>query len=203
MEWEKTWKQLENEGQGGLGSYLEEKNAKKLSSRHPLLKIRRSLLATSIYGVIISLGYAFLMYDFPYWQLLLGFGVVLTFNIYFIVKGIKLYRNVPGYISGSVSLLKELEEQHEAVSEWIRLQLLAARFVYPVAVATGFLLGGMLGSEKSIEFLMSKPLFGISMVVSVVLFTPLGHWVGRKFTRWSYGRHLDNLKKLIDDLRAE
>jgi hypothetical protein len=154
-----------------------------------------------MYGIVISVGYLAIMIFFPHWQLLLLFSIVLAFNIYFVLRGIQLYNNIPDQINAEGSVLEEMQGHHKAVSEWIQMQLLSARFVYPVAAAAGFLFGGMLGSEKSIDQLLSKPIFSISMVIAVIIFTPIGHLLGKWFVKISYGKYLKSLQENIDELK--
>jgi hypothetical protein len=203
MDWEKTWKQLESENKEGLGSYLEQGKKIKRASRHPLQSIRRSLISTSIWAIAISIGYIYLMYRFPYWQLLLGFGVVLLFNIYSVVKGMQLYRSIPANISGNTSLLVEMEKQYHAVLAWISMQKTTALFVYPVAAATGFMLGGMIGSEKPVDLLLTKKMFWISGVIAIIILTPVAHLFSKLLVKYSYGKYLTRLKDNINELRKQ
>ncbi|HEX5668200.1 MAG TPA: hypothetical protein VFX73_05300 [Chitinophagaceae bacterium] len=203
MDWEKTWKQLESENKGGLEPYLEHGKQFKKESRHPLHSIRRSLVITSVWAIVISAGYIYLMFRFPYWQLLLGFSIVLLFNFYSVIKGIQLYRSIPANISGNTSLLAEMEKQYHAVLGWISMQKITAIFVYPVAAATGFMLGGMIGSEKPVDLLLTKKFFWISGIIAMVVITPLAHYFAKLLVKYSYGKYLVKLKENIDELRKQ
>lgn len=203
MDWEKTWKQLEWDNKGGLEPFLEHGDQVKKQSRHPLQSIRRSLIMTSIWAIAISIGYVYLMFRFPYWQLLLGFGIVLVFNIYSVVKGLQLYRSIPANISGDVSLLAEMEKQYHAVLEWIRMQKVTALFIYPVAAATGFMLGGMIGSDKPVDLLLTKKFFWLSGIIAIIVLTPIAHLFAKLLVKYSYGKYLIRLKENIEELRKQ
>ena len=197
MDLDKIWGELGKEPvEGGLiKGQCQLKNVKSL---HPLIEVRNNLRITNFWGIVISMGYIVLMILYPYWQVLLGFSVVLTFNIVFIVQGIKLRRQLPRSVDAGHSMLQEMKVHHAAVVKWINNQMYAARFVFPVAAASGFMMGGIWGSGKSLELLFTKPIFPISMAVSAVVFSFAGLWLARKMFGISYKKFLDRLQVNID-----
>jgi hypothetical protein len=143
------------------------------------------------------------MIFYPYWQVILGFSIVLTFNIVFILQGIQLRKQLPLSVDAGHSMLHEMKVHHAAVTKWIENQMYAARFVFPVAAASGFMMGGIWGSGKSLEQLFTKPIFPISMIISAVLFSFAGMWLARKMFGISYQKFLDRLKVNIDQLESQ
>jgi hypothetical protein len=135
--------------------------------------------------------------------LLLGFGIVLLFNIYSVIRGLQLYRSIPSGISGNASLLAEMEKQYDAVLGWISMQKITALFVYPVAAATGFMLGGMIGSEKPVDVLLTKNFFWISGIIAMAVITPVAHYFSKLLVKYSYGKYLVRLKENIEELRKQ
>lgn len=203
MDWEKTWKQLESGNKDELESYFKSGKPLKNTGRHPLQQIRRSLMITSVWGIVISAGYVFLMFKFPFWQILLGFSIVLIFNIYSVVKGLQLRTSIPSNISGDSSLLAEMERQYKAVTDWIRAHKMTAIFVYPVAAATGFMLGGVLGSGKPLDLLFTRNFFWISLIISAIAMTPVAYYLSKLMVRVTYDKHLKKLKENIDELKKQ
>ncbi|HSF45078.1 MAG TPA: hypothetical protein VLA58_03680 [Chitinophagaceae bacterium] len=203
MDWEKTWKQLGSENKDGLESYFQPGKPVKNTGRHPLQQIRRSLMINAFWGVLISAGYVYLMFRFPNWQILLGFSLVLLFNIYSIVKGLQLRSSIPSNISGHSSLLAEMEKQYKAVTDWIRAHKMTAIFIYPVAAASGFMLGGILGSGKPLDLLFSRNIFWISLIISAIALTPVAYWFSKLLVKVTYEKYLKKLKENIDELRKQ
>jgi hypothetical protein len=202
MDLDKIWGELGKEPvEGGL--IKDQSKLKNVKSLHPLIEIRNNLRITNIWGIVISIGYIVLMIFYPYWQVLLGFSVVLTFNVVFIVQGIKLRKQLPRSVDAGHSMLQEMKVHHAAVTKWISNQMYAARFVFPIAAASGFMMGGIWGSGKSLELLFTKPIFPISMVISAVLFSFAGIWLARKMFGISYKKFLDRLKVNIDQLESQ
>jgi hypothetical protein len=85
----------------------------------------------------------------------------------------------------------------------MNLQMFSAKFIYPFAAAAGFMVGGMVGAGKDIGVLFSKPVFALSLVGAMVVFTPIGIWISRKLFAMSYRKYLDQLKALITELQKE
>ena len=202
MDLDKIWGELGKEPVGG-GLIKGQSQLKNVKSLHPLVDVRNNLRITNVWGIVISIGYIVLMMLYPYWQVLLGFSVVLTFNIVFIVQGIKLRKQIPRSVDAGHSMLQEMKMHHSAVTKWIDNKIYAARFVFPVAAASGFMMGGIWGSGKSLELLFTKPVFPISMIASAVVFSFAGIWLARKMFGISYKKFLDRLKENIDQLESQ
>ena len=202
MDLDKIWGELGKEPVAG-GLIKGQSQLKNVKSLHPLVDVRNNLRITNVWGIVISIGYIVLMILYPYWQVLLGFSVVLTFNIVFIVQGIKLRKQIPRSVDAGHSMLQEMKMHHSAVTKWIDNQIYAARFVFPVAAASGFMMGGIWGSGKSLELLFTKPVFPISMIASAVVFSFAGIWLARKMFGISYKKFLDRLKENIDQLESQ
>ena len=202
MDLDKIWGELGKEPEGG-GLINNQSKLKEVKSLHPLVEVRNNLRITNIFGIVISFGYILLMIFYPYWQVLLGFAVVLTFNIIFIVQGIRIRKQLPLSVDAGHSMLQEMKVHHAAVSKWISNQMYAARFVFPVAAASGFMMGGIWGSGKSLGELFTKPIFPISMTISAVVFSFAGMWLARKLFNMSYQKFLDRLEENIDQLESQ
>ncbi len=202
MELEKIWGEM-NEKAGDQSRLPGQFPWERDKSLHPLVQVRRNLLKTNVSGILISLGYIVLMVWYPVWPLLLGFSIVLVFNTVFIYQGIVLRRGLPATVDPSHSMLAEMKIQYAAIQKWVNNQMYAARFVYPVAAATGFMLGGMLGSGKPLEALFVKPVFPIVMLVSMVAFAFAGLWLAKKLFQIAYGKHLEGLQQNIDILESQ
>jgi hypothetical protein len=202
MDLDKIWGELGKEPvEGGL--IKGQQQLKNVKSLHPLIEVRNNLRITNIWGIVISIGYIVLMIFYPYWQVILGFSIVLTFNIVFIFQGIKLRKQLPLSVDAGHSMLHEMKVHHAALTKWIENQMYAAKFVFPVAAASGFMMGGIWGSGKCLEQLFTKPIFPISMIISAVLFSFAGMWLARKLFGISYQKFLDRLKVNIDQLESQ
>lgn len=203
MSIEQNWKQFNEEGDDDLSSLLQPGRIQKIQSSDPLLKIKRSLLISIIWAVLIAALYVFVLMRFPYWQVILCIGAVLLFTVWGGFTAYVQYKNIRPFVSGYQSLLAEMEKQYKGIHEWIKLQMKAAIFIYPAAAAGGFMIGGMAGSGKSIEEVFTKPSQIIWLLVVMAILVPCGLYLAKCLLNKSFGRHLVILKKNIDELKEE
>jgi hypothetical protein len=198
MELEDVWKEIGDSSQPGRG--LEGDLRKQNRSGHPLLKIRRDLVITLGWGVLISLVYLLIMILYPHWTMIVGFGIGLLFNTWIGAQAVLLHRSLPDRIDPAKPLLPLMEEHHAAVSYWIRVQLQMGKFIYPIAACAGFMLA-LLIEKGDLTDLQKKPILPIAMLITAIIMIPLGHLASKYLVRHSYGAHLKHLQELIDELK--
>lgn len=200
MSIEQNWKQLDEQGDDDLSKLLQPGKVEKLHSSNPLYKIKSYLIISMIWAVLIAGLYVYVMIRFPYWPVLLCIGTVLLFTLWAGYTSWKQYISINPSVTGH-SLLMEMEKHYEGIQNWMKVQMKAAIFVYPVAAAGGFMIGGMVGSGKSIAEFISKPAVVISLIVTVAILVPLCIWLAKWMFKKSFGKHLVSLKQNIDALK--
>ena len=84
----------------------------------------------------------------------------------------------------------------------MKVQQQAALIIYPISAAGGFLLGGVLGSGKSVEVFMSKTVVQVALLVCIIILTPAAYYLARWMYNCSFGKHLAALQKNINDLES-
>lgn len=203
MNLEQDWKELPQAGDSDLEALLQPGRIRRLHSHHPLRKIRQLLLYSLIYALLISGFYLVVMALYPAWPVVVCLLIVLTFNAWVIRGAWLLYRDMDASVNSDMPLLTELERHRDALLNWMNLQLRAARYIYPVATTGGFMLGGMLGSEKPLSEFMSKPVVLIALGVTLLVLVPAFIWLAKWMFRKSFGRHLTALEENIRRLRAD
>ena len=65
MSIEETWKNIGTETDEALSKLLKPSSLGKLQSSSPLAKIQRNMLMNSIWGILIGIGYIFILIFFP------------------------------------------------------------------------------------------------------------------------------------------
>ena len=203
MSIEQNWKKMNEEGDDDLSSLLREGRLQKMHSSNPLQKIKYSLVVSIAYAILIAALYVYVLIRFPYWQVIVCIGIVLLFTIWGGYTSYIQYRNIRPWVSGSKPLLEEMEKHYTGIRDWMRLQMKVAIFIYPVAAAGGFMIGGIVGSGKSIDYFLSKPVVIIALIIAVVVLVPCCIWLAKWMFKKSYGKHLATLKKNIDALKEE
>ncbi|ULQ56073.1 hypothetical protein KJS94_15600 [Flavihumibacter rivuli] len=191
-EWEPTDKDLENLLRTGFLS--------RKASHHPLGKLKKNLLTNIFWAILITIGYGILLIKYPLWPVRIALVIMIGFNVFGIVSGWQLYKNIPENFSSGLNVLGMLRKCHSNIMEWGRQQMRLAVFVYPIAVTGGYILGGVSGSGKSLEQLLRSPIFVWALPISLLILVPLAMLLAKWLFRRAFGRHLETLQQMIIDL---
>lgn len=193
------WKDL-NGGDEELAKLLS-KGLPSRPSGDPIEKIKRNLMVNAVLSILIAAGYVYILFRFPVWQVFLCIGTVLLFTVWVVIKALIMYRDMRKRNLNN-SLLEEMERHYAAITDWSRMQQKVGLLVYPIAAAGGFMVGGALGSGKSIDVVMSRPIMSISMVITAAILMPIGFKLAKWMCRKSFGKYADQLKANIDALKS-
>jgi hypothetical protein len=185
-----------------LEKILQSRSFKKASEKSPLSILKRNLAIHLVYAVIITLAYAFIIYYFPYWQVQACMLLLIVFNFWAMHTSYNLYKGINLNVS-EYNVLQDLKYHYHAFTQWQKLSLRVALFVYPFALAGGFMLGGTIGSGKGVEEFMSKGPVLIALVISIIVLVPLSYLLAKWMTRVAFGKYVDQLKERIDELENE
>ncbi|GAC1592376.1 MAG: hypothetical protein NVS3B19_13880 [Ginsengibacter sp.] len=198
MNIENAWEKL-GEGDHLLDPILKG-NLDLLNTKSPLKKIRKGLLHSIYLGTLFSAIYIFACVYYNIWQVNLIFGLLIIFNSWISITGYKLYTTINENIDPSNSLLEELQKNYWCIKQWWSIQERVSIFIYPFTVVGGFMLGGIIGSGKSLGTLFSKNIFIISLIIAIISLVPLSYWLARKMFDYAFGKHLKKIEILIKQL---
>lgn len=199
MDIEYIWKQSSG-SDDALNRMLEQQDYSKLHSKLPLKKLKKNLLLGMVYAALITAFYVVLYFIVHIWQVHIAIAIGTLFNIIVGVDTWKLYKSINENISTSNSLKDELEKNYSSFQRWWRIQEKLGLFVYPIAIAGGFILGGVEGSGKSVEAFLYNPKILIVLAITILIFVPICYYGARWMFHYAYGKHLKKLKSLIDEL---
>lgn len=202
MSIEQNWKKMNEGADDDLSSLLQKGRLQKMHSSNPLQKIKYYLVVSIAWAVLIAALYIYVLIRFPYWQVIVCIGAVLLFTVWGGYTSWVQYKSIRPSVPGDQPLLAEMEKHYTGIRDWMRLQMKVAIFVYPVAAAGGFMIGGIVGSGKSIEYFLSKPVVILALIIAVVVLVPCCIWLAKWMFKKSYGKHLATLKKNIDALKS-
>lgn len=203
MNIENNWKKSQGSNDQDLSDLLELSNINRLTSKNPLQLIRRNLFWNIILGVIICLGYLFLIYYFPVWQIQAPIFITLIFSVWAVYTAMVEYKKLNSNSSGQNSVLDELKKHQNSINQWMKIQTRIALYIYPVSATGGFMLGGMLGSEKSVEIFMAKPMMWAILILVLLVLVPVCHYCAKWMFKLSFGNHLEAIEQNIIDLQTE
>ena len=199
MDLENIWQQAGNKDDM-LNRILQQKNFDHLHSKLPLKKLKKNLLTGIAWAILITAGYLVLFYFIHIWQVYLALSIVIAFNVWIIIITWRLYKTIQDTITPSNSLKQELQKNYDGFQKWWAIQARLGLYVYPVAATGGFMLGGVVGSGKTVEAFLYRPSILIILVITVAIITPVCYYLAKLMFKYAYGRHLKKLKELIDEL---
>jgi hypothetical protein len=185
-----------------LQEMLQNKSFTKGSLHSPLAKLKKNLFIHIIYAVVITLGYAFVIYYFSFWQVQACILLLIGFNFWAMSSAYRLYKNVDPDLTHD-DVLTELKKHYFAFSDWQKQSMRVALFIYPFAGAGGFMLGGAIGSGKTPEAFMSDYRIMIALVITIVVLVPLAYWLSKWMYRVAFGTYIAQLKESIAELERE
>lgn len=202
MDIENVWQQSMG-SDDALNKMLQQKDFSNLHSKLPLKKLKRNLLMGLIWAAIITAFYVALFFIVPIWQVHIAIAIAILFNIIVGFDTWKLYKNINVNISTTNSLKDELQKNYSGFQRWWRIQERLGLFVYPIAAAGGFIMGGVEGSGKPVEAFLYNPKMLLILGVTLLILVPLCYYGARWMFKYAYGKHLKKLKSLIDELSIE
>jgi hypothetical protein len=203
MSLEKQWQHINEQGDDDLATLMNNPQLNKLTSQQPLQKIKNNLLINMAWGIAIAICYILILIFFPFWQVRLCIGIVFLFTLWAVGTAYTQYKSIQPFVSSQNSLLAEMKRHHASMMQWMKTQQSVALFIYPISTAGGFMLGGVEGSGKSVEFFMSKPIVQISLVICIAVLVPLAYWLAKWLFNKSFGKHLKTLGENIEELSRE
>lgn len=173
-----------------------------LKSNDPVGKIIKNVKINTIYAVVISLLYVVVIFKFNLWQVRACLVVVLCYSAAAIVANNKLLKYLTTKNPFESDVLSNLQFHHSAVKKWIRFQERAGFLIYPIAAFGGYMLGGHIGSGKSIESFMAKPFVIGALVVVLAIVLPLTFYMARWMLNYSFGKYLKQIEGYINQLNS-
>lgn len=200
MDIEKIWK-AHAATTAGLPDVANVMEIKASNLTSPLKKMKKLLKTNMLWAVLFVILYAVILFYYPFWQIRLFIGVALIFNLWGIVSGWKLHRSINDDILTG-SLMTELQRNRTALRSWMRVQTIVAVCVYPFCVCGGFMLGGVLGSGKTVELFMSKPVAWWALIICVIILTPVGYLAAKWMFKKSFGKIVTQLDEAILSLQG-
>ncbi len=199
MDIENTWQQ----GGGSddmLNKMLQQADFGNIQSNLPLRKLKRNLLIGMFWAALITFLYILLFFFIGLWQVYIALCVLIFFNTWIMIDSWKLYKKTNENVTPSNSLKEELQKNYTGFQNWWKLQQKAGLFVYPIAAAGGFILGGFWGSGKSVDAFLYNPRMITILIITVLVLVPICYYAAKWMFNYAYGNHLKKLKTLIDEL---
>ena len=202
MDIEQSWGRLVNT-ERLPEEFLSGNNWHKPSGLNPLARLKRGLRINMFWGIFIATLYILSIFYFPVLIFRVTMIAMLLFTAWALLSTYRMYLQLDPRICNDCSLVSEMQRHYAAIHSWMRMQEKVALFFYPIGAAGGFLLGGVMGSGKSIAEIMSRTPVQVAFVLAILLLTPAAYYLARWLNKKAFGKHLEALRSRIDALSAE
>jgi uncharacterized membrane protein len=186
-----TWKKLEKEK---LETPIEG-DFHKDRSNHPVSKLKKNYFIKSLMMIVFVVLFAISFFYFDEIFIRSFFGLLTVAYVIFMATSYSMYKTIN--FDGPV--LDVLIKTKDQVTRALKFEMISSLMIIPVGGVAGYL-GGYSMSGKSINNIFSNPTQIGILVGTLVAFTVLGYYLGRKLTHEGYGKSLKEIDRLIDQL---
>ncbi len=171
--------------------------------QQPIEKIRKALDINLTFAVLASFVYLFALVKFHHPIVLAGFFILIAGHAWGLKITFSLRNNISQYQHSTFSLLETLQNTAAAVRRWIYISEYSGVVFYPVAIATGFIAGGLRKSGLPVEEFMGKPFVIIGFVMAIAFLVPLCFIITRVIMKLSFMKYLVQLETDIKALESQ
>ena len=197
MNFEETWKNI-GQHDDILNGLISKNTISKYGSNLPINKLKSNLLGGIFWAILLTSGYIFLLFVTKTWLVNVTLVIMSLFNCWVMMDSYKLYKLISKITP--FNLKQQLESNYSALSRWRTLQQRASLFIYPVSVSGGFILGGVIGSGKPALLFLYDPKILVALAIAVIVLTPACYFLANWMFKIAYGKHMESLKAIIDEL---
>jgi len=200
MDLREAWKKLEHDRLEKPAQWGTDVHPEKSKSKHPALKLKKSLETTLGFSVAFLLFFIVLIFLFDHWLIKLFIGTVIGAYVFFSWYNYITLRELKLQLKQAfdTSLKTSLEQIHRIVFQSIRFQEKASLFIYPFSVIAGYLMG--LSEHDNFEQDIQETTVLVALAIAIVVLTPACYYLAKWMYKVSYDKYLNQLKKLIHEM---
>lgn len=197
MELSEAWKKLEKERLEKPIAEVERATA----SRHPIAKLKRNYLIKTSFAAFFLLGFVVCLFLFEGWIIRGLLAIVIASYVGFLVSSLSVYKKLTADLPVDRSLIDMLTQTKDMIETNLRFEQRMGLMVYPFAAAVGFLMG-FNASGRAVAEVFSRNTLLVIFALTIIVITPIGYLVARWATKRSYGKALEEIGRLIEELRT-
>lgn len=182
-----------------LNSMVEQRCWNKNSDNSPMDQLRKALIINSVWGLVISASYVVVFFIYPILIVRIALAVLLLFNAWVISQSYHILRQTQKDVISEKPLLEVMKFYYSSIYNWMNIQKRVSIFVYPISVAGGFVLGGVI-SSGSVDIFIEKPNLFYWLIGSIVVLVPICYQFANYLFKVAFGTHMERLKTLISQI---
>lgn len=195
MNLEEAWKDIEGQvhlNKGELAASL------KKNSKGEVGKLNRKMRWKIYLTAVLTPGYLALAFFVDNWLPITLFILIFLVHVLGLWYYIRQYQTIKRFSLAEKDVHQALEDYIQILEKTIRTEEKVGLFIYPFAAAAGFFFS--LLEKMTLEEAMANTRVQIILAITIVLITPLAHWLAKWMNRKTFGPKLDQLKSRLSNL---
>jgi hypothetical protein len=196
MDIPETWKKLEKER---LERHIEGGLQHSKDSCHPVAKLKKNYFMKTVMMAVFIICFSALLFYFNQLMIRVAIGVLVFAYMIFLLASYSMYKNIRADLLMDGSLLEVLTSTKEQISRALRFETITSLLVSPVAGAAGYFMGYTV-SGRSIEMIFASSTQVAMFIGTIIVFTVLGYFLGRRLTREGYGKAVEEIGGMMREL---
>lgn len=198
MNLNEAWKKLEQEKLNQPIAGIDEVYK---TSKHPVQKLIRSFKIALGFVVFFELAFVYLAVVMPQPIVKLAMMTMVIVYIFYFITNYKTLNHIQTTFRMDENLSYTLQSIYDTTQQSLKFQRQSAIFIYPLAATCGFFFG--LSIERNVIEILQNQSVWISLLVTIVVLTPVSYYIAIQLERVGYGRYLDQLRTLIHQLNGQ
>ncbi|MCW5911442.1 MAG: hypothetical protein KIT62_10225 [Cyclobacteriaceae bacterium] len=198
MDLKEAWKKLE---QKKLNQPIVGSEEVYNSSKHPIQKLMRSFKIALGFVVFFEAAFAYLAIVMPQPIVKIAMVLMMVVYIFYFVTNYHTLNHIKTTFRMDQNLSYTLQSIYDNTQQSLKFQRKSALFIYPLAATCGFLLG--LSIERDVIEVLQNRSSWIILAITIAVLTPISYYIAILLERAGYGRYLDQLRGLIQQLNSQ
>lgn len=199
MDIDETWKKL---GRERLELPVEGNATPGMQSQHPVEKLKRNYFIKTIMMVFFLVCFAVLFFVFDEMLVRVTVGLMVIAYTVFLLSSFAMYRNIQAELPMDSTLRDVLAKTKERIERGLTFETRSSMLIFPFAGAAGYLMGFTVTGGDATKIFNNPVQIGI-FITTLTVFTVMGWFIGRRLTYIGYGKSLEELRKLIEELNRK
>ncbi len=201
MDLRETWNELQQ--QSFEVNIIEDEGLENMihqESSSPTAKLRKGVFKKMMFIVGFVILFLAVM---PFLKVQIVQILLLVLTLAYVIGGIILwqeYKLLKKELPMDGSLLDALKSYRDRIKTILRYEEAIGLFLYPISATMGFMWS--FTEKHPVSEVFEKTYVWMTLVITLVVLTPLCHWLARWMNKKAFGKHLDQLEENIAILES-
>lgn len=198
MDLKEAWKKLEQEK---LSRPVAGSDEVYKTSKHPVQKLIRSFSIALGFVIFFELIFAYLAIVMPQPIVKTAMVLMMIVYVFYFITNYQTLHHIKTTFRMDENLSYTLQSIYDNTRQSLKFQRKSAILIYPLAATCGFFLG--LSIEKNVIDMLHNKSVWITLLITIAILTPASYYVAILLERVGYGKYLDQLRGLIQQLNSQ